>query len=463
MDVCISCIMTSVYRQEARLERMLYHRKEKTDTIYTMKYRIPFTISVFFLSIILLITASPAFAQQTGGEPVFFPFISSLRVASRDTSIRLTWRDVPDYEGSYLVYRHTAVIDENSISSAVLVASVPQGEEVHTDIPPTSGDYYYAILTEQNDSSPLAVFIPFRNQTVRPITIVSTEKEEAPLAGGIYAAAQRNQIAVSFDPAPYEVALVRSSTAMNEPEDVNNATLIGLYEGDQTVIYDTPPAGVAYYYGIFNANLLGTDELVVEPDNNVTLLPVALELSQDPQTNSTNAAAISIDRVALPEIARNSRINPLPLLQGQFIASSPYAYLRGQEEGQELAAETLAALDKIGAFEDRQNTIPQEAVLLPDSYSLQYNASSLQNIVQRAVSERRWHQAYDQLTDLLNTPISADMAKHIHFYRGQALLHLDQPTEAFFELLSVRGDFFVESSQLIDVALQQIANKSSDQ
>jgi hypothetical protein len=81
---------------------------------------------LIFLAVGVLFCLGPAvFAQDEGTDDlnrdVFAPFVSRLRVAVRDPQVRITWRDSEDLsDGSYLVYRHTDEINQNTLDAATL-------------------------------------------------------------------------------------------------------------------------------------------------------------------------------------------------------------------------------------------------------------------------------------------------------------------------------------------------------
>ncbi|THB64527.1 MAG: hypothetical protein D6B26_04815 [Spirochaetaceae bacterium] len=458
------------------MQRRLYLLTEKTDNLTemkTMQTKMPIISLALACLLFCLLPAIEVSAQlittsiqndneaSENSQEVFFPFISSLRVASRDASIRLTWRDVPNYSGNYQIFRHNAVITEETIQDAELVARVSQGTEIYTDTPENSGDYFYAILTEQADGQPLAVFIPFRNQTVRSIKISTGNDEAEPqVPGGIRANAENDRIAVRFDRIDRRVAIIRSTNPIETSDDIDKARLIGIYDGNERLVYDNPPEEIAYYYGVFDSERLGTDSLVIIPGENVTTSAVLLPRKPEPEPEQ--AAVIeapqppSKQAFPLPAIPAapefdGLRTSPLPLLSRNNGTSLPEALPSPVSQKTRQAIESLKTTQA-----ESMDAVPTKPVILPQRYSLPYTISSLDDIITTAVDASQWHQAYNRLSELLASPISPEARKHVRFYRGQALLHIGQPKEAFFELLMVQNDFFLESNDLLYGALKEI-------
>ena len=122
-------------------------------------------------------SGTPTFTEED--RDVFAPFVSRLRVAVRDPQVRLTWRDSDDLEsGSYRVYRHTAEITQDTIDNAALVAEVDTGVETYLDTPLEEGAYYYAVIAAEESGRMFPIFVPFRNKTIRPVTVAQLETEE---------------------------------------------------------------------------------------------------------------------------------------------------------------------------------------------------------------------------------------------------------------------------------------------
>ncbi|AFG37141.1 hypothetical protein [Spirochaeta africana] len=430
-----------------------------------------------------LTAQQPAVRQPTrhSSDEVFFPFISSLRVAIRDAQVRLSWRDVPNYQGNYLIYRHTEPITETNLHRAVRAGSVAPGTERFTDTPPQTGEYYYAVLTEQEDGQPLAVFIPFRNQTLRPIAIQRTGPPPAAVAS-LSVRTDQDRVMITFEPTDPDrrLAVLRSSEPIRSAGDAAAATLLEIIEGSRNSYIDTPPAGVPYYYGVFDADLIGTDSLSIQPGVNTSQESVALTLPEAVPVEAEPAAApeITAEEPGMPEIPElaepdpylplpgtprltdrpEARSNPLPLLQSRFavlqharLDSFPIV-LPGR---QSVSVETLDAVEAIRRRYD--TALPShrpEPVRLGDEHTLPHSASRLEQIIETSFAEQNWHQAYTSLTDLLDSATSQDVERQARFYRGQTLLFLDRPHEAVLELLMVRDVYYVESRPLIDAALR---------
>ncbi|MFW6363200.1 MAG: hypothetical protein ACOC0D_05080 [Spirochaeta sp.] len=429
-------------------------------------------------------------SQSTADSEVFFPFISSLRIATRAEEVRLSWRDVPNYDGNYHLFRHTNTIHEQNLQDAVRIAAVPQGEEEYTDTPPEPGEFYYAVLTEKRDGSPLAVFIPFRNQTVQPVQVDFTAPVQAAVTG-LTITQESDRVILEFNASTEDrsLAVVRSTEPIRSSDDAGEATLIDLIEGGQRRVIDVPPLGVSYYYGVFDAQTIGTDDLRIEIGENVSEQAIALPLPELPDEAPPSIAEPEPEVpeepvpdetpvpdeptiTGAPQITRTgstgqqSRSNPLPLLQSRFsvlqdaqIDSFPVTIPRRRQ----IADATREAIHRI-----QENIPPAADMVLPEPHilngdnAMSLSSTRLREIVEGSFSNERWNQAYAELTELLASPISRELEQHARFYRGQSLFFLEYYQEAFLELLTVRESFYAEAAPFIDTSLQLLQESAGE-
>jgi hypothetical protein len=267
---------------------------------------------LIFLAVGVLFCLGPAvFAQDEGTDDlnrdVFAPFVSRLRVAVRDPQVRITWRDSEDLsDGSYLVYRHTDEINQNTLDAATLVATVEPGVETYLDTPLEEGNYYYAVIAAEADGRTYPIFVPFRNKTLRPVAVTRLESEED-LAASVYdidARAQDMTVVLVFTPSRSgrTLAVYRSTAPFSELESIGDATLLQEIESSSRRFVDYPAPGVSYYYGVFDTVLIERGSLEVVEGANALASAVQINLP------SQQGIAIQIPRAT-------KRPAPLPILQ----------------------------------------------------------------------------------------------------------------------------------------------------
>ena len=94
----------------------------------------PYLLVGLFLNCCMLLGAqssAPARIDAVQGavprlddDRVFAPFVSRLRVAVKEPQIRLTWQDIPDFTGSYQIFRYTEEIGLENLDKATMVSEL---------------------------------------------------------------------------------------------------------------------------------------------------------------------------------------------------------------------------------------------------------------------------------------------------------------------------------------------------
>ncbi len=390
---------------------------------------------------------------QTGfsGEDrnVFAPFVSRLRVAVRDPQVRLTWRDAGDLDGgSYRVYRHTTEITSETFPGATLVAKVDPGTETYLDTPMEEGSYFYAVIAADSTDTVYPIFVPFRNKTIRAITVAQLETEED-LAASIYnieALIQENAVVVRFETSRggRDLVVYRRTTPFQTLEDIRGATLINQFESTTRRFADFPVPGVDYYYGVFDKALIERGSVSITAGGNTLVDPVRIGLD-------TAASGV---RIQFPQATK--RRAPLPILQlardirtGERLARNPVPQQsQGRMSG---PAETAVSYLLSRAPEPR--VFQPQPVILPEERidDGEGAARTLAQIVQTDFSEGRYATAADMLRNLLTLPLSAPLERRARFYLGQALFFDGRREPAFMEfVLASEGELFSNTRPWID-------------
>lgn len=391
-------------------------------------------------------------AQDADSEAqvdVFAPFVSSLRVAVRDPQVRLTWRDSPDLEeGTYQVFRHTVEISADTLSGAELIATVEPGTETYLDTPLEAGDYYYAILASDADGRLFPILVPFRNKTIRSVTVAQLETEED-LAASVYdiaAQVQDDAVVVRFDASRTgrTLTVYRSTSPFESIDQIADATFIDEFDSSTRRFIDYPVPGVDYYYAIFDKALIERGTARIDPNENVLGMPIRLGLP-------------AIDAVAIDIPRQTKRPAPLPILQ---IAS-------GIRDNGTLARGATSSIRSPLTFGDEAErvvtafiadapaprTFSPEPVILPEQRAVTGEGASrtLAQIVTTYFAEARYADATSLLRNLLDLPLSDPMDQLVRFYLGQALYFDGQTEAAFMELLiAAEGELYATVRPWID-------------
>lgn len=406
--------------------------------------------SILIAALIIVMTA-PLFAQQdlSAETDVFAPFVSRLRVAIRDPQVRITWRDSVDLEGGqYRIFRHTSEIDQNTIDAAEEITTIEPGVETYLDTPLEEGEYYYAVLAENDQGELYRIFVPFRNKTIRPVSVTNLETEED-LAATIYdiqARIQDNAVFVRFDASRNgrTLSVYRSTIPFSTITDITDATLLDQFESSTRRFVDYPVPEVEYYYAVFDATLVERGTISIQPGENALAAPIRIALGDNRD--------VSID---VPRVTK--RPAPLPMLQfASGITGSQSPAMRELPRGvraQPVSSETRRAIDGLLAHAPETRRFSPDPDILPEDRApdLEGAHATLAQVLDHEFSTGNYGRTVTLLENLLELPLSLEMEQRVRYYLGQALYFDGRRESAFLEFLSASGgDLYVRSRVWID-------------
>ncbi len=416
------------------------------------------SIMITILVLLATLPLFPAVAQETseGGQSdltaedrdVFAPFISRLRVAVRDPQVRLTWRDAEDLDGgAYRVYRHTREITADTFGNATLVAEVAAGTETYLDTPLEEGQYFYAVIATDGADTIYPIFVPFRNKTIRAVTVAQLETEED-LAAAVYnidAIVQDNAVVVRFEPSRggRDLVVYRSTTPLRAESDIHTATLIDEFESTTRRFADYPVPGVDYYYAVVDKALVERGSLELKPGDNTLADSVRIGL-----------ASIQPVNIQFPQATK--RRAPLPILQiardirtGERLALNPVP----RRSDAPLKGETETAVRYLLSRAPEPTRFSPEPVILPEERARRAEGAerTLNQIVATDFSDGHYARAADLLRNLLTLPLSEPLERRVRFYLGQSLYFDGRMEPAFVEfLLASKGDLYTRAKPWMD-------------
>ncbi len=390
------------------------------------------------------------FSESTG---VFAPFVSRLKAVAGLNTIKLTWLDSEDDIKEYSIYRSSEIISNTNFSSAEKIGTVPGGKQIFLDIPKDTKSYYYTVLAVDNAGNEYKLFIPYRNITMEPVSItsVSSPDELAAKISNIKAVVLDNKVKLTFKSSKpeREVAVYRSTSPIQELEDISNSTLAGVFPSSQEFFIDKPVPGISYYYAIFDSELTKSGKFSFAPGENLTLNSIETPLSLD---------SIS------PYTVRTVRTEPLPYLDffpsietGMTITNGDFALppvVPIQPAVSGAVARLLSELEPV-------------APPIPDIYIFPSDMDSVENsetyrlvrILKTDFLNKNWPEAYKLLGDYLSVRHTREVVLRTHFYLGQVLYFQGSYLKSFNEFVLAEGEFYNETKPWLDSLFYHIQNK----
>jgi hypothetical protein len=422
-------------------------------------------------SLVLAAFVLSAFAQDGAIDTVFAPFPSRIRTALKDNTIVVSWQDSPDLKSGYLVYRSETAIDANSLPSAKRLGSITMGAQSYTDTPPDSKYYFYAVLAQAEDGSPYQVFIPAKNTTTVGIALPPPKAPAAPVAApaappaaplaqaasasvapfvsGIEAKAKGDAIVISYKASPKSrLVLYRGAAPIVQASDLLDATLVAAFSDKNGNFTDYPVPGVEYYYAILG-----------EEDLKAGKISLALGVNALASSVQVRAQAVSSGFV---ETTPASRTPPLPyfLLENDGIGNAALASIdEGLPPPRAVSPETGKAIAVLLAKAPQTKKDIPVARALPEESKAPAGGEdyALSLIAGDKIASKDWAGAVDQLRKYLSLNRSPRTAARARFYLGEALASTGVMQDAFFEFISARDFYPIETKPWIDYVLSALA------
>jgi hypothetical protein len=440
---------------------------------------------------------SPAANTDQDGD-VFAPFVSRIRIATRDPEVRLTWEDSEDVHGVYKIYRHTSEVNAETFLDAELVAQVEPGVQSFIDAPSEPGEYYYGVLAESAGGVLYEIFIPYRNTTFAPVTVanIATLAERSAHVRGIQVFENNGVVLIRYesDQVGRELMVYRSTSPFTTADDLASAGVVATVMSTVESVIDYPVPGVPYYYGVVDSALVADGSAAFELGENTTETPVEVPLATVAAEPEPEAAtepveeqpeeiasvptitpepeempvqveqtveATTADEAFVPVISRRRPL-PLPFLQlntslltGDRLGDVEITVPRRQL----ISSTTQEALNEMyGRLTPTSTNNPGPETLLEDTFPSPRGAEfTLRTILDGPFANLAWENALLQLNNFLSLPLPDDIRSRALFYRAQCFYFTGESERAFVEFLLAREAHFAEVEKWLDLILSNSA------
>jgi hypothetical protein len=404
-------------------------------------------LALFAICLLSAYAQSPAALPSAEADSVFAPFPSKLSVTVKEGIVVLGWIDSPDVKSGYAVYRSVEAIDAKSFSSAIRLSTVASGVMSYSDTSVGLGEYYYAVLALAEDGSAYPVFIPARNTTATSLAVESPAPAAGSPVSNLSALAKGDAVLVSYNAPPKSrLVLYRSASPIAKAVDLLDATLVAAFTDKDGSFADYPVPGVDYYYAVLGEEDLKSGNIALNLGVNSLKVPVQVR-----------AAVLSS---GFGETLPLSRTPPLPyFLVEDGAAGKAVAPLdEGPPPERAVAAETAKAIGVILVKAPNLTpSLPKAAVLEEEKAQPTGGEDyALSIIVSGKIATKDWPGAIDQLRKYLSLNRGPKVQARAHFYLGEALAFSGSRRDAFFEFLSARDFYPIETRPWIEYSLRTI-------
>ena len=386
-----------------------------------------------FIFSLICFTADSAAAENY----VFAPFVSRLKAVEDNSSIRLTWKDSGNAEGSYIIYRHTEKISRNSFADAFQVAEVKKGVQKYTDAAMAGTDYYYSVLLKNKEGNIFDIFIPYRNVTSNPVSISSIKKIDDNITYITYlnVMEKEDSLYLTFKSSNHErnIAVLRSREPVLTTDDLKKADLLSVVPSDGENYTDFPIAGIPYYYTVVDAELLKSYNMEIIPFENTTITPSEIKITDQAITSLKKSINERQKPLTAVYIDRN-------IETGRKLLSAYNKFF--PEKG--LGGKTVSIIKEM--TESRISTILMAPELIDsgDFYSQRENIR-LSVILDRYFFKKDWKNLEEKLVDFKRSLKTSSLKNRTSFYLGQSYYFQGKKEKAFMEFLSASESYYPES------------------
>jgi len=395
---------------------------------------------VFFT--LFLASAAGIFAQSKDHTP----YVSQIKVESRNNLIRITWVDSPDARGPVYIFRSARPFS-GAIPANIRPVVVRYGEQYYIDDSDDMKNLYYFIAASDMSGQRYDIILPKINSaSLDPLqsaeeaaAIAEAEKTEAAeKAQGIYNLKARQdgeRVIITFDKDSKDrnAILYRSMQAITRSQDLLNAIIVQSRIDSPFVDFPVPVPGLTWYYAVIYEDEIASGNMGIKPGINATVTPVTVTSEQP--------------------IERNLRPIPLPVLTLRNTVPDSYFMTEIPEQ-----VPLNAASENIL----RSTKMPSKAPLKlkrPRVFSVDLVAptggeeSALFQIITEYFVTFKWEEARISLQHYLSMPRSKDIEARARFYLGQTLYYTGNYRESLMEFMSIRSLHLAEANKWIDAVL----------
>jgi len=373
----------------------------------------------------------------------FQPFVSDIKIETRNNLIRITWIDSPDARGPVHIYKSARPFG-GTIPANIRPVAVRYGEQYYVDDSDDMENLYYFIAASDVSGRRYDLILPQINsislipeaETAPPVILSSPELMLSADFEGIYnlrAYHDGERVIITFDTTEDEknAILYRSTQPINRPQDLLNAVIV--QSMTSSPFTDSPVPGLTWYYAVIYEDEISSGNVSVRPGVNATISAVTIFGDQSQER--------SLRPIPLPMLTLN---NTMP--EGFFITEIP--------------RQIPLSIESANMLRDTKMPLKSPLVLKnPRVFSVDLAAptggedSALFQIVMERFVKFEWESARISLEHYLSLPRSRDIETRARFYLGQTFYYTGSFREALMEFLKFRSFHPAEANSWIEAVL----------
>jgi len=395
------------------------------------------------LIVILSLTVSAGIFAQSKDH---IPYVTQIKVESRNNLIRLTWVDSPDARGPVYIFRSARPFT-GSIPANIRPVVVRYGEQYYIDDADDMENLFYYIAASDVSGQRYDIILPKINSTsldplqmeedavVAEVEKSAEETEQAQGISELKASQDGERVIITFkrDAQRRNAILYRSMQPITRTQDLLNAVIVQSGIDSPFVDFPIPVPGLNWYYAVIYEDEISSGNMGIKPGTNATVTPVTVTSEQP--------------------VERNLRPIPLPVLTLRNTVPESYFITEIPEQ---------APLNATSSNILRDTKMPPKAPInlkRPRVFSVDLVAptggeeSALFQIIAEYFVTFKWESAQISLQHYLSIPHSKDIEVRARFYFGQTLYYTKKYRESLMEFLSIRPLYPAEANKWIEAVL----------
>jgi hypothetical protein len=398
----------------------------------------------FILIIFTLFLAIPygIFAQNRDHTP----YVSQIKVESRNNLIRLTWVDSPDARGPVYVYKSARPFS-GSIPANIRPVVVRYGEQYYIDDSDDMENLYYFVAASDTSGQRYDIILPRINSTsLHPVQLQeealasaeaekSAETEPAQGISNLKANQDGERVIITFnrDGQRKNAILYRSMQPITRSQDLLNAVMVQSGINSPFVDFPVPVPGLTWYYAVIYEDEIASGNMGIKPGTNATVTPVTVTSEQPAERN--------LRPIPLPVLTLRNTVPP-----SYFMTEIPDQLPLSSASSKMLNDTKMPSKAPINLKRPRVFSVDLVAPTGGEE-------SALFQIITEYFISFQWEAARVSLQHYLSLPRSKDIEARARFYLGQTLYYTGNYRESLMEFMSIRSLHLAEANKWIEAVL----------
>jgi len=365
------------------------------------------------------------------------PVISELRADLAGNSVILSWKAAPEVKGESIILRYNNPITAANYLSSEKRGVVPHDVTTFTDTIDDGQQYYYAVLSREDNGTLYDFFLPANNSMLLGVSSAEPSAPEgiAEITG--LDPMVRNDAIILTWQNPLKgrnLVLYRSTNPFTGMTSLAQAVVISNFADSGAPFVDYPVPGVPCFYALLDEGAIRSGNATFVPGGNTNRVPVEVP-----------ANFAKYQKSGLPSV----RPMPLPWLNP---SREP------QRQEWRFAKETEAMIRKMAPPVQASKAVAHEPyVFVMDIESTGSGEEyALKTIIETQFIGAKWQKAAGDLDKFLSIRRTPKTTARARFYLGQAHFFSGNYRQALLDFLLAQNQYYSLSREWVQYTMERL-------